>query len=279
MLVETVAGFDQAADTVERLAVRHGARGVYWNEEYPLDEMQRDDRTADLLRDHGIEVHRYHDRVLAPPGSVTKDDGEPYKIFTPFKRRWMQLLDLGAPDLLPVPARQSSTTVKASPVPESLKGFGSDVPASLWPEGEKEAGKRLAAFCDDRLDDYERQRDFPAEPATSRLSPYLAAGVLSPQQCLRACLDSGRGEGPDAWLNELVWRDFYQHIVWAFPHVCKNRPFKPETDAVPPGATATRISPAGRKAVLACPWWMRACGSCARPAGCTTGCAWSRPCF
>ena len=86
--------------------------------------------------------------------------------------------------------------------------------------------------------DYEKNRDLPALAATSSLSPYLAIGVLSPGQCLSAMegqlgfVPLSRGEHGFAWLNELIWREFYRHLMVAHPHLSMHRAFKPETEAL-----------------------------------------------
>jgi len=103
----------------------------------------------------------------------------------------------------------------------------------LWPAGEIEALRRLESFCDSALENYQKQRDLPSVAGTSSLSPYLAVGAISPQQCLVQALMTAPGEGVDTWISELIWRDFYQHIVWHFPSVCRHKPFKTGTDAIP----------------------------------------------
>ncbi|HCL4097052.1 TPA: deoxyribodipyrimidine photo-lyase, partial [Pseudomonas aeruginosa] len=108
----------------------------------------------------------------------------------------------------------------------------------LWPAGEEVAQERLRDFADQHLADYHERRDFPALPGTSQLSPYLAAGVLSPRQCLDAALVANRGEfsggqqGAATWINELLWREFYKHILVGYPRVSRHRPFREETEAL-----------------------------------------------
>lgn len=244
LLVFTEDYFSTIPQALLEICRRHQVTDLYWNDEYPLDEQRRDKAVAASLKSLSISCHRYHDRALAPPGMVVKGDGSAYKVFTPFKRTWLELLDHGVPDLLPAPARQKSLKLPRDshglgPAPVSLPGFSTDVPADLWPAGEAEAQRRLMAFCDQYLGDYGNNRDLPAIEGTSALSPYLALGVISPQHCLREALkakaDGGSAvaEGADTWINELIWRDFYQHILVAFPRVSMDKPFKPETDAVP----------------------------------------------
>ena len=105
--------------------------------------------------------------------------------------------------------------------------------------GEAEALRRLHAFLDQGVLDYGETRDFPAMAGTSVLSPYLAAGIISPRQCV-AALQQRLGGRPQSkaqpgfvWLNELIWREFYRHLLVLVPSLSMNRPFKPETAALP----------------------------------------------
>ncbi len=216
---------------------------LFFNAEYPLDEQRRDIAVADAFRARGFGVQRYHDRVVLPPGTLRTAVGQPFKVFTAFKRAWL---------------RQAMAT-SVSPLPEvpvvgrTIAGADRDAEAidrifesqelrdlqHLWPAGEAQAQRRLTDFVAARLDDYQVQRDFPDREGTSCLSPYLAMGVLSPRQCIAAALAANRGEwdsgsaGVTAWLNELIWRDFYQHLVVDFPQVCKHHPLQTYTERFP----------------------------------------------
>ena len=104
--------------------------------------------------------------------------------------------------------------------------------------GEQAAQQRLSIFTAAAIDGYLDQRDFPAKPGTSQLSAYLAAGVISVRQCLHAALAANQGEfdsgkpGVITWINELLWREFYTHILVGYPKVSRHRAFKPETEAL-----------------------------------------------
>ena len=101
------------------------------------------------------------------------------------------------------------------------------------------ARRWLRAFVSKRIESYHTLRDMPAEDGTSALSPYLAAGALSPRQCLHAAMEANRGraasgkKGVTTWISELIWREFYRHVLIGFPRVCMNRPFRVETDRLP----------------------------------------------
>ena len=130
--------------------------------------------------------------------------------------------------------------IDSDAVPASVAGFAtpSESLRALWPAGEQEARRRLDTFADAQIDYYQSERDFPAKPGTSQLSAYLAAGVISPRQCLHAALQSNQGEfdsgkvGAVTWINELLWREFYKHILVGYPRVSRHRAFRPETEAL-----------------------------------------------
>jgi len=268
LVIEQANFFDDVAPVILSLAKRFKVSAAFWNEEYPLDEQRRDEAVADLLLASGVVVNRFHDRVIAPPGTVLKSDGRPYRVFTPFKRTWLQLADAGVPDILPVPAAQAAVPIPSSAIPETPAGFSTGVDPGLWPAGEREAMKRLRLFGRLKLKSYPEQRDIPAVAGTSILSPYLAVGAVSPQQCLRLALQHRQeaGEGAACWINELAWRDFYQHLVVAFPQICKGRPFKTETARIAwrdaphdferwcQGNTGVPIVDAGMRQLLATGW-------------------------
>ncbi len=221
------------------LAQRYRVSALYFNREYEVNEARRDHLVCTAFAGLGIDCTPFDDRVVLAPGSVRTQDDRPYTVFTPFKKRWFAVLsDHGGVRVLRAPKDQSPTGVMPSEIPASVEGFLSPVDPSLWPAGEHEAIMRLRRFAASRLDRYKSDRDHPAIDGTSVLSPYLACGAVSPRQCLLAALqandgmiDSG-GPGPIQWISELVWREFYTHIVQAFPRVCKHRAFKPETDRI-----------------------------------------------
>ncbi|MHC4092761.1 MAG: cryptochrome/photolyase family protein, partial [Planctomycetota bacterium] len=101
------------------------------------------------------------------------------------------------------------------------------------------ARRRLRTFVSQRIEHYDEARDFPAKNGTSALSPYLAAGILSPRQCLSAALEANSGrldsgnKGVTTWISELIWREFYRHVLIGLPRVCMNRPFRSGTDRLP----------------------------------------------
>lgn len=225
-----------------QLATTVGAGQLFFNAEYPLDEIERDKSVVAAFRSAGLETKRFHDRVLVPPGRVRNGQGEAYKVFTAYKRKWLEVLAPNNPTPLGLPAEQGGGQVPAPSEDEIDRLFAGEQQrdlSQLWPAGEQEARKRLTRFVATQIQDYKNQRDFPAEEATSSLSPYLAVGAISPRECLSAALAANKGEwdtgseGVTCWISELVWRDFYQHLVVDFPEVCRHRAMQAHTEAFP----------------------------------------------
>lgn len=221
------------------IARRHGVSALFFNREYEVNEARRDQRVCEALAKLGVIGRAFDDQVILAPGSVRTQDDRAYTVFTPFRKRWIAALaERGGVRVLPAPRPQTPTGIAPSEIPAHVDGFVSTIDPSLWPAGEHEAAKRLRGFAGAALERYKSDRDHPAIDGTSVLSPYLACGAISPRQCLKAAieannggLDSG-GPGPVQWISELVWREFYTHIVHAFPRVCMHRAFKPEADRI-----------------------------------------------
>jgi deoxyribodipyrimidine photo-lyase len=250
------------------------AGAIHFSREYEVNEQRRDEQVLTLAAAANISVVRSHGQVMLPPGEVLTQGGKPYTVFTPFKRSWLAQWaarsDERAP--LPAPARQKPLPIAAEPVPERLEGFPCSVDMSLWPAGEAAALKRLEAFCTNGLMDYKARRDLPAVSGTSALSPYLTSGALSPRTAMAMAqranggsADGGR-EGAATWMSELIWREFYKHVLAQFPRVCMHRPFKAETarlkwednpahlEAWQQGRTGFPIVDAAQRQLLATGW-------------------------
>lgn len=228
------------------LCQQHSVKHVCFNIEYEVDEARRDRTLTELCEQSGIAVHSYHDQCIIPPNTVHTKEGKTYTVFSPFKNAWYKRMT-DAPSLLTVhPAPEALTanplldTAKSDPIPTSVPGFPAPAKAimDMWPAGEGHAHRLLDQFAVKRIYSYDDQRNFPAVDGTSALSPYLALGVISARQCLSKARDVNKGyinsgsPGVICWISELCWRDFYRHILQAFPRVCMNRAFKEDMDKV-----------------------------------------------
>lgn len=202
-------------------------RAVYAHEELLLDEIHRDQACRAAL---DIPLTLLDD-CLVHPTLGAKDDGSPYKVFTPYSRRVRRRLREHFPQCLP---RPSATQPPLSPA--QAPAFGEECDSSDWSVDEGELLQQLRQFCAERAPDYSARRDLPAEDGTSKLSAALALGLLSPRQCLaRLQLECGDAiwdakSGAGNWFNELLWREFYRQVAFHFPRVVKGRAFQPDTE-------------------------------------------------
>lgn len=233
--------FSAVPETLLKLATQCKCDALYFNREYEVNELERDRRTTRLFEANGLTVKSFTDQVILDVSRIrTQADGW-YTVFTPFKRRWLATLDeQGPPTIWRSPTRQKPTGIQPDEAANLFKSFDGqqEQRSKLWPADEREARKRLDSFIKKKIDTYDETRDYPATGGTSTLSPYLATGLISPRQCLEAAVAAnggrvGTGEkGPTVWISELIWREFYRHILIGFPRVCRNQPFKTETDRI-----------------------------------------------
>jgi len=238
LLIRTSGWFRDHPALVVRIAHSAGADAVFCNGEYPLDEARRDAATAECCRAAGIEWRRFDGGAVVAPGRVLTGDGAPYTVFTPFKKRWLATVDDAQLEPRRAARKQHPIDVAAERLPARLGGVGRDRLADLWPGGERAARRRLDAFVGGALDRYAVDRDRPDLDGTSRLSPYLAVGAISPRQCIAAARATNDGRlasgaaGAVSWITELIWREFYAHVVAAFPDVSRGANFRRAYDRV-----------------------------------------------
>lgn len=207
------------------LVKNSGADAVYWNRLYEPALVARDARIKQALRALGVQAHSTNAHLLAEPWEVATGQGGPYRVFTPFWRNLRTALQ-------PRPPADAPRHIAAFPgdgglSPQELR-LQPRIPwdAGLhanWQPGEAGAAAALDAFGAAALRGYATQRDLPATPGTSRLSPHLHFGEISPRQIHWRLVELGRERG-EAWreaaepfLRELGWREFAHHLLYHFP--------------------------------------------------------------
>lgn len=211
--------------TLIELARKSGAGAVYWNDLYEPAARRRDDRVERALTRAGIEVRRFNDRLLHHPATVRTQQGGPYQVFTPF---WRSLSAATVAPPVPAPRRLKPPSRWPGALRLGALALDPGHPwtaklESCWRPGEPAATARLRGFCRARVTGYGRARDALAGAATSRLSPHLHFGELSPRQVWHA-VQASRAEHParstdtQAFLRQLAWRDFAHHMLYHFPH-------------------------------------------------------------
>ncbi|MBF8163847.1 deoxyribodipyrimidine photo-lyase [Ectopseudomonas hydrolytica] len=240
LLIRQCEDWNQAPAVIAEVCHQHNVCAVHANEEYGINENLRDRCVAAYLAQQDIAWHSHLDQLLFKPGSILTRSGGYFQVYSQFRKVCYEHLHMALPGLVARPVAQAPTPLASDAIPHAVDGFAmpSEQLRSLWPAGEEAARQRLERFADEQIGYYKDERDFPALPGTSQLSPYLAAGVLSPRQCLHAALAANRGEfdsgnaGVVTWVNELLWREFYKHILVGYPRVSRHCAFRPETEAV-----------------------------------------------
>lgn len=227
--------FDALPERIVALAEALSCEALHFNDEYGLNERRRDREVASLCHEKSLSVHRYTDQIAFAPGELLTGKGDYYSIFTPFYKSWLKNVDAPRLRQHEAPARQTALKGVASDALPEHAGAEAVIDPAHWPAGEEAAQARLERFLQERARSYGEGRDFPAMNATSGLSAWLALGMISWRQCVNAAAsrnDRRLGDGDaslTAWISELVWREFYQHVLVGFPHVNRHEPFKENT--------------------------------------------------
>ncbi|MGR6872343.1 deoxyribodipyrimidine photo-lyase [Pseudomonas sp. HK3] len=229
------------ASVVKKYAIEH----VYFNHEYEWNEAQLTELVSAQLAVKDISIHSLHDQCLIPPGEIKNKQDSFYKVFTAFKNVYLSELNEKSRPLYRKPNTQNPIKIKPdSSILHSIKIKGvTDVSAeqkqtwlTLWPVGEEYPLSLLEQFVDEQIYQYHELRDIPSVTGTSKLSAYLAIGAISVRQCFQSAVTLPNGldnEGVKTWVVELIWRDFYRHLMVACPEICRYKPFKSHTDQLP----------------------------------------------
>ena len=194
-----------------------GASDVYANVEIGPYPEKRDREAQAAVESKGGRLRLFGDALLVEPDAIATDDGDPYTVYSPFSRKWM-----AAEKLPPLPAPRRLATPDLPGVPLARVRAWRDLAADPRAPrgGEREAAELLAKFVDGPLARYERDRDFPAKDGTSRLSPHLHFGTMSPRTVFAAA--GSAGTDTRKFQLELAWREFFHHLLFHFPDVTEH---------------------------------------------------------
>lgn len=210
---------------LRELIGQSGASAVYWNRLYEPAAIARDTRIKSALREQGIEVHSHNAALWSEPWQIATQQGDPYRVFTPYWRNLRAHLPDATP--LPEPALPGWRTLPDGLPLSALEllpriAWAGGL-AERWTPGEQGAAEMLEIFADDAVNDYQAARDLPARHGTSRLSPHLHFGEISPRQIrtgldrLIASRDTKHRPDVEPFLRELGWREFAHHLLFHFP--------------------------------------------------------------
>lgn len=191
-------------------------KAVYTNHDYEPYARKRDDGVARILENKKIIFKTFKDQVIFEKDEILKDDGSPYVVFTPYSKKWKSKLE---------PADYRSYSIeklkgqlkKIDPLPHlTLDDIGFLAKQSIFP------ARKIAMTV---IENYDQQRNFPGIEGTTKLSVHLRFGTVSIRKLVGIALKTN-----EVWLNELIWREFYQMILWHFPNV--ENAFKPAYDRI-----------------------------------------------
>ncbi|MDZ7369564.1 MAG: DNA photolyase family protein [candidate division KSB1 bacterium] len=192
---------------------------LYFNQDYEPYALRRDNEVRKTAQEFGVEIHSFSDQTIFPPDHITKADGKPYTVFTPFKNTWMKRL-AAEPEVLSEyvvePFFERFAKIPQEPIPPlEMVGF--------YPSGLAFPSREIPL---EKIRRYHLDRDFPAVDGTSKLGIHLRFGTISIRRLVRAALELN-----ETWLNELIWREFFMMILYHFPHVVDHA-FRAEFDSI-----------------------------------------------
>jgi len=225
-----------------------GAKHVFCNIEYEVDELRREVKLIKSCLKEGIDFAAVHDDVVVPPETLVTGAGKQYSVYSPWFKAWLRYVHehphvLNAslpPTANDETAKQKfddifSATLPTAPPNKLLSKDEKERFSHLWPPGEHEAQARLTRFLKEKATKYKDTRNLPAANGTSILSPHLSSGTLAARTAVRAARDANTAKRLDAgnpgimnYISEIAWRDFYKHVLAHWPYVCMNKPFKYE---------------------------------------------------
>ena len=233
----------RALDSLQALVAETGASAVHWNRLYDPDSRRRDEAVKAALKDAGVDAVSHAGHLIHEPWTVETGTGGFYKVYTPF---WKAVRDrtVAAPLEAPTPAAPATWPASDDPADwhlDAAMGRGAAVVRPHCHVGEAAAQDRLDAFIAQKLDDYGDNRDRLAVDGTSGLSENLTHGEVSARACWHAGARAmARGSaGAEAFLKELVWRDFAYHLVYHTPRITSTN-WRPEWEAFPWNEDADR---------------------------------------
>jgi deoxyribodipyrimidine photo-lyase len=202
----------------ENIIKDYTVKSVYANHDYEPKAIQRDRQIEELLHKHNIPFLTFKDQCIFEKSEVTKDDGTPYTIFTPYSRKWKAKINSFYTKAYPNDIYYSSfIQLKQFPFP-SLAEIGFKSTNTVFPK---------KTVTDSLIEEYTEKRNFPGIEGTSKLSIHLRFGTISIREITRKAIQLN-----ETWLNEIIWRDFYMMILFHFPYV-EHSAFKKNYNAIP----------------------------------------------
>jgi deoxyribodipyrimidine photo-lyase len=213
---------------ITALAEELDVNALYFNHDYEPEAWVRDDMVKQILQGRGISCHSFKDQVVFEKCEVLTQSGGVYNVFTPYKNAWLKKLDSASVEAYPVEKYAASFVPHSSSL-TSLPELGFEATDLKLATGMSGA-KLLFENFQQRIANYHEARNFPALKGPSYLAVHLRFGTISIRE-LVCFASSQKGEGAQTWLSELIWREFYQMLLFHYPHVVDHA-FKKKFDDI-----------------------------------------------
>lgn len=217
-------------EALRSLIKETGADAVFWNRRYEPAVVARDAQIEKTLRRDGLQAESFNAALLNEPWTIQNQSGKPFQVFTPFWKHCLMDLEpavpLTAPKSLPTPKKWPKSLKLAELALEPKIKWANGI-AAAWQPGEESAHTSLKRFLSSALEDYTLKRNYPDSPGTSRLSPFLHFGEISPRQIWHAVRRHAETHNNKTWratqfITEVGWREFSHHLLYHFPHTPEN---------------------------------------------------------
>ncbi len=226
-----------AAEVLRDMARETGASAIFWSRGYEPWAVRLERTIQRQLEGAGVRCRRFSGSLLFEPEDIKNGAGEPYKVFTPFYKACLAAVRLAQPHKAPaslvrVPEGVDGDQLDAWALQPRKPDWAGGI-AAAWTPGEAGARERLETFLDGVLAKYKVRRDVPGVDGTSRLSPHLHFGEISPRQVWNAVVSTADAKNgrldaaAECYLRELIWREFSYHLLFHWPHF-PEKPFRPE---------------------------------------------------
>ena len=205
------------AEIFNELLTDYRVEKVYTNRDYEPYALKRDNTIKQVLHNSGASFHTFKDQVIFEKNEVVKDDGSPYTVFTPYSKKWKSVVADFYLKSYPTEENFNNFYKQGNRKIPSLRSMGFEPSGNAFPSKEFEGGM---------IRNYEELRDFPSINGTSRLGVHLRFGTISIRKLARIAKALS-----ETFLNELIWREFFQAVLWNFPEVVSHS-FKPAYDKI-----------------------------------------------
>ena len=204
---------------------KHKVNAIFYNYQYEINERKRDYLVKKILKKENIETYAFHDEILFSPDKIHKKNGQAYDVFSFFKKNIIKKIQEKVPLSFPIPNVRTCSKMEKNIIKFTYPR--EEIDEYLFPIGEKCALNNLLLFINKKIMNYNSEHHFPNLNSTSFLSASFSIGILSSRQCITLLFKKKIYElkkiDQCLWLNELIWREFYKHLLIRYPEISRNK--------------------------------------------------------